>query len=253
MLLARTLVLRRPTSPIAATLRIALDEPYEIDVEGRQLRTRASLVAPKRCRRSVTAVGSDLVLLYVPIEWPEHTGLRRLLGDAPIVELDFERFAPVLPGLRAAFNGRLDGAGVKALARQTLGLLASPEDAEALDARVREACRLLADTPLNEFRTEAIARRLHLSPSRLRALFRQDIGYPIGEYARWSAVWQTVGQWRPGKRFTEAALDGGFYDLAHADHAFLEVFGMTPSAVTDPGLVSLIDCDAELPPAGDPA
>ena len=100
LLLTNSLYLDRPTSPIAATLRIALGEPYTIEVEGRVLTTRASLVGPKRCRNRITAVNSDMALFYLPIERPEYAGLRTLLGQEAVVELSLDIFEPVLPRLR---------------------------------------------------------------------------------------------------------------------------------------------------------
>ena len=244
LLLTNSLYLDRPTAPIAATLRIALGEPYTIEVEGRVLTTRASLVGPKRCRNRITAVNSDMALFYLPIERPEYAGLRTLLGQEAVVELSLDIFEPVLPRLRQIFKGELSGPEVKALTDETLllaaGSLAAPVE---IDWRIRKVCDLLARTPLNQFDLDRLAEQVHLSASRLRSLFRQQIGHPIGEYARWSAVWQAVAKWKEGKTFTDVALEAGFFDLAHADRTCVEVFGMRPSLATDTGFVRLICCD----------
>lgn len=244
LLLAQTLLLDRPTAPIAATLRIALGQPYTIEVEDRILTTRASLVAPKQCRKQLTAVNSELALFYLPIERPEYASLRQRLGNEPIVELDIALFEPVLSRLRAAFERRLSGPQVKVLALDTLALVAGPADvAPAIDPRISKVCTLLAETPLNQFDLNALARKVHLSPSRLRSLFKQQIGHPIGEYARWCATWLGVNLWQPGRTFTDIAFDAGFFDLAHSDRTFVEVFGMSPSLAIDSNFVTLINCD----------
>ncbi|MES2719355.1 MAG: AraC family transcriptional regulator [Pseudomonadota bacterium] len=244
LMLTNSLYLDRPTAPIAATLRIALGEPYTIEVEGRVLTTRASLVGPKRCRNRITAVNSDMALFYLPIERPEYAGLRALLGKEAVVELPLETFDPVLARLRQIFNDQLSGSEVKALTDETLLLAAgSLTVTEEIDWRIRKVCDLLARTPLNQFDLEGLAKQVHMSASRLRSLFRQQIGYPIGEYARWSAMWQAVSKWRKDKTFTDVALEAGFFDLAHADRTCMEVFGMRPSLATDTGFVRLICCD----------
>jgi len=244
LLLAESLYLDRPTAPIAATLRLALGAPYTIEVEDRVLTTQASLVGSKRLRKRVVAPHSEVMLFYFPIERPEHAALRRFVGKEPVLGLDMARFAPVLPRLRLAFDGKLTPAEVRRLADDTLRLVADPADVvDKIDPRIRKACELMATMPLNEFDLDALAEKLHLSPSRLRGLFREQIGHPIGEYARWSAIWQAAENWHSGRSFTEVALDAGFFDLAHADKTLVEVFGMSPSLATDPRFVQLIHCD----------
>lgn len=76
LLLAKTLVLDRPTSPVAATLRIALGKPYTIEVQDRRLTTRASLVGSKVCHKAITAIGSDLAPLYFAVEWVRSSEVR---------------------------------------------------------------------------------------------------------------------------------------------------------------------------------
>ncbi|WP_269618505.1 helix-turn-helix domain-containing protein [Zhongshania sp. BJYM1] len=238
LLLAKSLVLHRPTTSIAATLRIALREPYLIEVEGRRLTARASIVAPKSCRASVEARDSNMALFYLPIERPEYGGLRRRLGAESVLELDLDDFSSVLPKLQQAFDGKLADSDVKALAYETLGILVgSSTEVAPIDPRIVRCCEILATLPLNEFNVDWIAKQVHLSPSRLRSLFKQSIGHSIGEYARWSAVWQAVGQYTQGRSFTDVAMDAGFFDLAHVSRTFVEVFGISPTLAVDSELV----------------
>ncbi len=244
LLLAETLILTRPMKAIAATLRIALREPYTIKVEDYTLQTRASLTGSKRNRKKVLAEHSDVALFYIPIEQPEYRGLRKWLGDRPVADLDIKLFEPVLPRLQEAFDGSMPGAEVKQLMLDTMGLISTSDtEPDALDPRVFKACEILKRTRLDEYSIESLADQVHLSPSRLRNLFREQIGQPIGDYARWTAIWQAAGYWKPGVTFTEAAVEAGFYDLAHATRVFIEVFGMPPSLVTDASHVKLICCD----------
>ena len=234
LLLARTLMLNRPTTSIAATLRIALGDPYTIEVEGRELTTRASIVAPKSRRASVNACDSDMALFYLPVERPEYSSLRRRFGSEPVIELDLADFNPVLPRLRLAFDGKLAGPEIKALVYETLGIVAGPAaDAVAIDPRILYCCEVLATLPLNEFNIDSLAQQVHLSSSRLRSLFKQSIGHSIGEYARWSAVWLAMGRYTPDRSFTEVAMEAGFFDLAHVSRTFVEVFGISPSLAVD--------------------
>ncbi|MFQ3216730.1 helix-turn-helix domain-containing protein [Paraperlucidibaca sp.] len=244
LLLAETLVLTRPMKAIASTLRIALENPYTIEVEDSSLVTRASFTGSKRVRKKVIAEQSFLALFYIPLEQPEYLGLRHWLGDQAIVNLDIDIFEPVLPRLREAFAGNMSAVDVKQLMLDTTRLISSSETELAnLDPRIFKACEILQKTCLDDFNITDIANAVHLSPSRLRELFRNQIGHSIGDYARWAAIWQAVGHWKRGVSFTEAAADAGFYDLAHLSKAFIEVFGMPASLLADVPQVKIICCD----------
>ncbi len=245
VLLAPSLILDRPTSPLCATLRIACREPYTIEVEGKTITTRASLVAPKAGRKRVLAVNSDVALFYLPIDVPEYAGLKTLLADEPVIDLPIEKFEALLPRMRQAMTEIVSADSIKQLVRDVV--LAITGDQKIFipppDARVTEACRILDDMPLSEVSLETVAGKVHLSASRLRELFKQQTGFTIGEYARWRGVWRAALFWQRGMKLTDVAVEAGFYDLAHIDKAFNEVFGMNPSTVIDPRFVTLVNCE----------
>lgn len=245
LLLAPTLVLERPTSPLTATLRIACREPYTIEVEGRSLRTRASLVAPRAERRRVVAVDSDIALFYFPLEMSEYAGLKEVLAGESIVDLPYAPFEPLLPALRRAMVGELPGdealklidAAVEAVIGRARPVM--PQR----DPRIEKACALLDLMPLDEVSPDALAAQVHLSPSRLRELFKQQVGTTIGEYARWQSIWRMTYLWKDGVKFTDLAIEAGFHDLAHADRVFLESFGISPSSLIDSRYFRLVQCN----------
>ncbi len=244
LLLAPSLMLDRPTGPLSATLRIACGEPYLIEAGGKQLRTRASLVAPKAPRKRIAALNSDIALFYLPVDLQEYANVRGLLGDEDIIDLPIALFEPVLPRLRQAMREVVPGDSIKRLVREVIELLTGrPIDPPAQDPRVEKACAILDEMPLNDVTLARVAEQVHLSPSRLRDLFRRQTGFTIGDYARWRAVWRASMYWQRGLNFTEVAHRAGFHDLAHADRAFNQVFGMNPSKVIDPKYVTLVNCE----------
>lgn len=244
LLLAPTLVLDRPTSPLTATLRLACNKPYTIEVEGRNLTTRASLVAPRAGRKRIVARESDIALFYFPLEMQEYAGLQELLGEQDMVELAFEPFEPLLPALRRAMTGDLPGDEAQELfrlaARAATGK--EPPAREPMDARIEKAREIVDRLPLNEVRIDQLAEQVHLSESRLRELFKAQVGATIGEYSRWQAIWRASNLWRSGRTLTEVAVEAGFHDLAHADKVFVETFGIRPSIITDARFFRLMRC-----------
>lgn len=244
LLLAPTLIVERPSNPLGATLRIACGEPYVIEVDGKPVRTRASLLGPKVGRRRVEAIHSDIAVFYLPIDAPENADLKKMLGDHAILNLDIERFATLVPALKRAFAGDTPAAEVRTLVRQAVQAITGTEARpRKIDARIVKALRLLEALPLNRVSLEHLSEKLHLSPSRLRELFKQETGSTIGDTARWLAVWRMATLWQQGRLLTDIAQEAGFYDLAHFDRAFVEVFGINPLTATDPQYVRLIRCE----------
>ncbi len=243
LMLAPTLIVERPSSPLGATLRIACAAPYTIETDEGELRTRASLLGPKSGRRRVVAIDSDIAVFYLPVEAPEHTGLTQVLGDANLIELDFSRFEPLLPELRAALAGALDAGRVQQLVDRVVHAVTGREPVpRQLDARIVKVIERLQDLPLCDFSLEQLGAQVHLSPSRLRELFRVQTGYSISQYARWQAVWHAVRLWQEGRLLTDIAQEAGFHDMAHMNRAFVEMFGINPVAAIDPRYVRLIRC-----------
>lgn len=246
VLLARSLILERPTGPLSATLRIACREPYTIEVEGKTLQTRASLVAPKAERKKIIAIDSDIALFYLPLEMIEYSALEPVLGERALVDLPIEAFEPLLPTIRRAMTETVAPDEIKALTQQVVETItgqATPE-VEAIDPRVAAAYDILDTMPLRDVSLDDVAQRVHLSPSRLRELFKRQMGVTIGEYARWRSLWRATMLWKRGLKLTDVAVDVGFHDLAHLDKTFNEVFGMNPSTAIDPRFVTLVNCEA---------
>lgn len=245
VLLAPSLLLDRPTSPLCATLRIACRNPYTIELDDAVLTTRASLVAPRAGRKKVTALNSDLALFYLPIDDPEYAGLREVLGGASIVDLPIDLFEDLLPQIRRAMTEIVTPQEIKSLVREVVQAITGKRNAPAslMDPRVRDACRILDEMPLKDVSLQGVAAQLNLSSSRLREIFKKQTGFTIGEYARWRGVWRAALLWKRGAKFAGLAAEAGFYDLAHIDKAFNEVFGMNPSEVIDPRFVTLVSCE----------
>lgn len=243
LMLARTLVVEKASSPLTATLRIACAEPYLIEVDGQPVRTRASLLGPKSGRRRIEAVNSELAVFYLPLDAPEFSALKKKLGGEPLLQFDIERFEPLLPEIRAAAHGDFDSTRLHQLVHATVqAITGEPPVSRPRDPRIVKALQLLEDLPLDQVSLDGLSTELHLSPSRLRELFKQETGSTIGDTARWFSLWRVLRAWQQGEAFTDYVERAGFYDLAHFNHAFVEAFGLNPLSATDSRFVKLVRC-----------
>lgn len=247
LLLAPSLAVDRAQSPyrrLSASILLGCAKPFYIEAGDVRLSTRAVLVAPKVQRQRLNAIGSDLAIIDLPMHSPECTALGPLMAADPVLDLDFERIKPLLPALRQGFSGTLSAEALATLFNDLVVAISGQTPIEsALDPRVRQAMQLIRDLPLGEAGLPALASRLHLSPSRLRHLFKAETGNTIRHFARWVAVWRAISLWSQGRALTDIAHEVGFFDLAHLDHAFMEVFGLNPSTFIDPRNITMIRYD----------
>ncbi|MGY4394055.1 AraC-like DNA-binding protein [Streptomyces sp. TE12347] len=129
------------------------------------------------------------------------------------------------------------GSGSDILAVPELGLLDEAELGRAaalpsagLDPRLLAAAALLEglEEPVP---MDVVAARVGLSPQRLRALARQQLGIPLARRRIWSKLRRSAQALEEGRSPADAAAAGGFADQAHLTHRMREMIGMTPAAV----------------------
>ncbi|WP_285500534.1 helix-turn-helix domain-containing protein [Actinokineospora sp. NBRC 105648] len=77
----------------------------------------------------------------------------------------------------------------------------------------------------------ALAAGVGLSPQRLRALAREQLGMPLGRWQVWQRLGRAAAALRAGESLAGAAIAGGFADQAHFTRQLREMMGLTPSAV----------------------
>ncbi|MFI9550722.1 helix-turn-helix domain-containing protein [Nonomuraea endophytica] len=112
-----------------------------------------------------------------------------------------------------------------------------------LDPRLQAAMRTLADqdatrapdsTATRPHATDslpALAAEVGLSPQRLRALARLQLGMPLSRWRIWVRLRRAAEAMRAGQSPAAAAITGGFADQAHFTRRLREMMGLTPAAV----------------------
>ena len=80
---------------------------------------------------------------------------------------------------------------------------------------------------------QTFADKVFLSPSRLTALFKQQMGSSLSKYLLWTRLRQAIYRALSDRdaSLTTIAHDAGFYDLPQMNKDMYEMFGMPPKAV----------------------
>ncbi|WP_433514401.1 helix-turn-helix domain-containing protein [Nonomuraea sp. CA-143628] len=99
----------------------------------------------------------------------------------------------------------------------------------ALDPRLVAAMdTTMADWELS---MPELAARVGLSPQRLRALARRELGMPLTRWRAWARLRRAAEALTDGQSLAEAAATASFADQAHLTRWMREMMGLTPSAV----------------------
>ncbi|XVV00308.1 helix-turn-helix domain-containing protein [Actinosynnema sp. CA-248983] len=97
-----------------------------------------------------------------------------------------------------------------------------------LDPRLIAALDIVKErgVPMNE-----LAALVGLSPQRLRALARAQVGMPLPRWRVWVGLRRAAEALGAGQSPAEAAVTAGFADQAHLTRRMREMLGLTPAAV----------------------
>lgn len=99
------------------------------------------------------------------------------------------------------------------------------------DERISKAILFIANTKSQQIRVKDVADHVCLSESRLRFLFKKQVGQPIQSFILWIKVITSLNLVLKGKQITNAAYDTGFWDASHMNRSYKEILGVTPSTI----------------------
>ncbi|ROO88316.1 AraC family transcriptional regulator [Actinocorallia herbida] len=171
-----------------------------VDSAGSRHRAEA-LVVPPMVRHRILA-SPDLLIFFVEPHCAFADGLRERYGPGVTA-------APELHGLTE------DGIGGTHPSRE-------------LDGRLLEAMDALAGGAIA---MPEVAALVGLSPQRLRALAREQLGMPLARWRIWRRLVRAAEALREGRSLAEAPIAGGFADQAHFTRQMRDMMGSTPSSV----------------------
>src|ERR1700722_14964615 len=107
--------------------------------------------------------------------------------------------------------------------------LAGETAAPLPDPRIRIVEQAIDNGRPDQLNIGTLAAQVHLSESRLRALFRQQTGVPIYKYILWSRIRFAINRVMTGSPINDAAWEAGFTDNSHFHKILVTMFGISPS------------------------
>jgi len=105
------------------------------------------------------------------------------------------------------------------------------ESAGQIDTRISKTFQYAKHHLNGNLNGQTLAQQVHLSESRFRHLFKEEAGISISKYLQWVRLKEVAALILQGNDLIEASHYAGFYDGAHFNRVFKEMFGIPPSKV----------------------
>lgn len=114
---------------------------------------------------------------------------------------------------------------------QFLKIHSNYESAGQIDTRISKSFQYAINHLHENLNGQILAKQVHLSESRFRHLFKEEVGISISKYLQWLRLKEVGALILNGNDLTQASYDAGFYDGAHFNRVFKEMFGIPPSKI----------------------
>jgi AraC-like DNA-binding protein len=220
-----------PHAHHALQVSIGLDAPVRLRRAGEDWREHDGAIVAPDVPHQLDGGWGDLALFYVE---PESADGRRWLQtpEGEIRTMASDNVSAVRAKARQLASRPLsaENAGrVYTDLFDSLGLGLDP--GAPSDQRVVQAVRKLRASPGARGSMTDLARAVGLSPSRLRHVFRHEMGMSAQSYVVWLRIYEACAALVRGASLSTAAVDAGFSDAAHFTRTFRRAFGLAPSQI----------------------
>ena len=216
----------------AVQISIGLDGPVRFrEPEAEWQEMDGGLVLPN-APHGFDACGSAVAMIFVGPESREGRSLTE--GRAtPITPIDRDRISDHLPALATFDERRPDQlAAAEIITGVVRELCAGPHPVGKLDERIVRVLEAVGERdPCRPISLAEAARLVHLSPSRLAHLFKEEVGLPFRRYLLWLKLTRAMTEFGRGSNLSRAAHAAGFSDSAHLTRTWRQMFGVPPTAM----------------------
>lgn len=199
---------------------------------------RRGVVVPPGVPHCADNSGQRAVALYFEPDGAEWAAVRESLARDGrlrwhgVVALDDDESHDLVERIRSIDPARASWRELDDCMSAWIARIAGARSSGGIDARVTRSAQLLRQNATESKLSEGrLAESVALSGSRLRHLFKRETGVPLCRYRVWGRLRRAIQRLGAGATPTDAALQAGFTDVAHFNHAFKANFGVTPVAL----------------------
>lgn len=209
----------------AITIVLSEDSPFIIKTQEKSY-TGNFCILPSNCYNLMDASKvAKLFLIYVEPDSPFSFSLRQsfqLTSEIIFLDSKFDLAKKTLLQHHTINELRI---------KYFLTTLCAKPSQDILDERILQVFQYIQTNLYSDLTSHVLAKYVHLSESRFRHLFKEQVGISISKYLQWIRLKEVGKLILTGHGFTRACYQAGFYDPPHFNRVFKEMFGIAPSKV----------------------
>lgn len=213
------------------------DYPFHSTLENKKYLNIYGFVIKPQVAHSCECSQSNLIIFNVePYSFLGKLIATKLGNSTAAIFSDVEKF-------QQFFDSSKDEFSIRSLIKATN----QNREIQHIDERIQQSISFINNHfKLETISTQAIANHVFLSPSRLAALFKQQIGSSISKYILWTrlknAIFLILSE--RDKTLTTIALESGFYDSSQMNKYMYQLFGISPSKLKQKSdLIQFLDVE----------
>jgi AraC-like DNA-binding protein len=205
--------------------------------------TAKNLIIKEDIPHQLDTKDSVQLIIYLDTETAAAKAIKtRYPGDAN--QPDLQLFHIIPPNQLQQTLLKPDAQSLLTIVSTILQTLAGTSTKTKADPRILEIEEAIASIPPDECTTTTLANKIHLSESRLRALFKEQTGVSLHKYILWSRIRYAINKVMTGSPINDAAWTAGFTDNSHFHKMLVSMFGISPSQfLRDNKKMEIFTCD----------
>jgi AraC-like DNA-binding protein len=170
------------------------------------------------------------LLLYLDAECEIAKNIKlKYLPDNDICSLNIDILENINPGELEQCLIKPDPELLKQIVDCLLSRLTANQRINVSDERIITIINLLKTDGSEKMTIKYLAKKIFLSESRVRFLFKKVTGIPLHRFIIWNRIMLAIGKILNGSAIKDAAMEFGFTDSSHFHKMLLQMFGVSPS------------------------
>jgi len=209
----------------AIAVLLSHKQPFSIITPDSVTSSTFCILPPNYYHRVDASKVDNLILLLVEPDSKYSYFLRQSINSTSTIQLieNFSSVAQTFLNKQQAFD--------RAKVAQFLEAYCTSEPISPIDPRINKIFQYTKNHLFENLTSQTLAQQVHLSESRFRHLFKKEVGISVSKYLQWLRLKKAGELILYGDNLTRASHSAGFYDAAHFNRIFKEMFGIPPSKV----------------------
>lgn len=229
------------------TLQILVDMQtgFRCRIDGEDWHEYKNYIIKEEIPHQLDTAGSMQLIIYLDVETTAAKIIKeKYLKAKKAADPDRDIFGAIKPNEWQQAVLRPDPEKLQNIIQQVLQILTAQPETKKTDARIRIIEKHIANTHPDDLSSATLAAIVHLSESRLRALFKEQTGVSMHKYILWTRIRFAINRIMNGAAVNEAAWEAGFTDNSHFHKMLVNMFGISPSQfLRDHRNMEILTCD----------